>query len=80
MVTVSSSVMKDDEKRSASIGGLRITECAAQEYKKALKYYGVRRADFARMCIDRLIEHYQRGDPLALPIEFRIRNQRNGRR
>jgi len=67
--------MKEDEKKNVALGGVRISECAAKEYSKALKHYGVRRADFARMCIERLIEHYQRGDPIALPIAFKVQNR-----
>ena len=64
------------DKKSVSLGGLRISEYAAKEYKKALKHYGVRRAVFARMCIDRLIEHYQAGQPIDLPIICKIQSKR----
>jgi len=68
-----------DEKKSINIGGLRISEYASKEYRKALKYYGVSRPDFCRGCIERLIEHYQNGDPIALPIEFKVRTKRESR-
>jgi len=58
------------EKKTVVISGIRIAEEMNKEYKKALKYYALRRSEFARMCINRLITHYQAGDPLELPIVF----------
>jgi hypothetical protein len=52
------------EKKNVPLGGIRISENTAKEYKKALKHYGVSRPDFARKCIDLLIERYQAGDPM----------------
>jgi hypothetical protein len=60
-------------KKTVVISGIRIAEEAAQEYRKALKHYDIKRPDFARMCINRLIQHYQAGDALELPISFKRR-------
>jgi len=59
------------EKKTVVISGIRIAEEVNQEYRKALKHYALRRPEFARMCINRLIMHYQAGDPLGLPIAFK---------
>jgi hypothetical protein len=65
-----------DGKKSATLGPIRINEQTAKEYEKALNYYGLSQANFARMCIERLVEHYQGGDPIALPIAFKVRNKK----
>jgi hypothetical protein len=60
----------NNEKKGVTLSGIRIDQQAAKEFKRALEHYHIARADFARMCINRLIEHYQAGDPLALPLAF----------
>ena len=63
------------EKKGVTLSGIRVSERTAKDYKNALKHYSLSRADFARMCIDGLIQHYQAHDPLALPIGFNLQDR-----
>ena len=60
------------DKKGTTLSGVRVSDKSADEFVRALKHYHVSRPDFCRMCIDRLIEHYQADDPLVLPLEFNL--------
>ena len=59
-------------KKGVTLAGTRISEQAAKGFEKALKHYRVKKPDFCRMCIDRLIENHQAGESfesiLSVPL------------
>ena len=59
-------------KKGVTLAGTRISEQAAKGFDKALKHYRVKKPDFCRMCIDRLIENHQAGESfesiLSVPL------------
>jgi hypothetical protein len=58
------------EKKSVALGAVRLSERAAEEYKKALEHFNLTRSAFARMCIDALIRDYWAGREFELPVSF----------
>jgi hypothetical protein len=58
------SKVRNNEKKGVTLSGLRVSEQEGEEFYRALKHYRVKQADFGRMVVTSLIEHYQAGDPL----------------
>jgi len=69
-----------NEKKSVALGAVRLSERAAEEYKKALDHFALSRSAFARMCIDCLIGSYQTGREIELPVSFVLGPTRAARR
>ena len=69
-----------NEKKSVALGAVRLSERAAEEYKKALDHFALTRSAFARMCIDCLIGSYQTGREIELPVSFVLGPTRAARR
>jgi len=68
------------EKKETTLGPIRISEQSAKDYENALKHYGLSRANFARMCIDALIQSHQAGRDIELPVVFLLGPTRDARR
>jgi hypothetical protein len=68
------------DKKSATLGPIRINECTAKEYYNALKHYNISRPEFSRMCIDALVQSHQAGREIELPVVFLLGPTRDARR
>ena len=69
-----------NEKKTVALGAVRLSEQAAEEYKKALDHFNLNRSTFVRMCIDALIRDYQAGREFELPVSFVLGPTRGARR
>lgn len=69
-----------NEKKTVALGAVRLSERAAEEYKKALDHFNLNRSTFVRMCIDALIRDYRAGREFELPVSFVLGPTRAARR
>lgn len=57
-----------DEKKLIIIGPVRLGEQQGKQYGKALDYFSLTNAGFARLCIQWLIERYYARDRIEIPL------------
>jgi len=70
----------NDDKKSATLGPIRVNECTVKEYYNALKHYNISRPEFSRMCIDALVQSHQAGREIELPVVFLLGPTRDARK
>jgi len=70
----------NDDKKSATLGPIRVNECTIKEYYNALKHYNISRPEFHRMCIDALVQSHQAGREIELPVSFVLGAPRDARK
>ena len=70
----------NDDKKSATLGPIRVNECTVKEYYNALKHYNMSRPEFSRMCIDALVQSHQAGREIELPVVFLLGPTRDASR
>jgi hypothetical protein len=70
----------NDDKKSATLGPIRVNECTVKEYYNALEHYNISRPEFSRMCIEALIQSHQAGREIELPVVFLLGPTRDARR
>jgi hypothetical protein len=59
-------------KKEQLMGGYRVEEDIASQYKEALQYYGIARSAFTQAVMHTIVRHYKAKEQLLFPLRFRV--------